>query len=561
MSIAPPAFSHPHRHIRMLLILLGAGIGTAGILAVIESFLRGGTTWVRVEILTPSFFAFLVPSLMAFSVLALSNYFWLNGPERASARRAAWTGLAARLLCLMIIPVGISLFGYASDNERQGILSADALNAVQTAWRDASPGIPITDAWVRSAGDNTGGITVIGVIAYRIFSSDVGRPLLLGLIAVIFSSLTVAATYRFGELVFPRRVAVIAAWIVALYPEAVLIGSSHLQLGYLAFLLGILFFAMAAFFQRASPPGDVVNLPSRSLCLVLSILAVAGIYFISNQFFQLTLVIIPITLVWFSNPSTTMGRWIWIAGTVLLSAGLLLFVLANLNLVSSRFDLITAEGKYLYGAAWTEYDKAALHNGQDVFQNAIASLPRSDAFLVAGFYGILQPVLPAAIGVRNLTQSGGTFWQALGIYRGLGWYPLLLLVFYASLCAFEGIRRRHPETIMALFFWMIVYIGSYRALGDQWDNPRYRLFALIPMALLAAWGWVRFRQRNDPWLYRLLGPFATGVIGLTVWYILRYSFDIKLPPIPSLMVLTALGLSVFFIMLFIAFLGKKRPSG
>jgi hypothetical protein len=542
------------------LFLLLASLLTAALLAMVQCILVWQSNWNQASLYIPSLLVFLLPTILIFGGIALANHWWLSGAERVSARRAAWTALAARLACLMLIPLGMTYLGYQADVAREGVMSADALNAAHSAWTNANAALPISTIWTRASGDNTGGITVIAVILYRLLSMDMARPLLLGLAAAFFSTFSVAATYRFGELVFPRKIAVIAAWIVALYPEAVMIGSSHLQTGYLAAWFGILMFGLAGLFIRRSPEGELADLPSPWVCLLIAIFAMAGTFFISTQFFQLLLFVVPISLVWFVDARSKISRWIWIAGGALLGGVLLLFVLNQLNLISSHWDFITIEGKYLFGAAWTEFDKAAASNGQDMFQGAIASLPRAYAFVVAGFYGILQPVLPASIGFRNTTDTGGAFWQILGIWRGLGWYPMLLFVFYAGLSAFGGIRPRHPETLMALFFWVIAYAGSYRAMGDQWDNPRYRLFVLIPMALLAAWGWYRFRQKNDMWFYRLLWPFAFGVSGLTIWYILRYYFAVKFPPVQSLAVLVVLSFGVFFLMLLYSFVRRKKRA-
>jgi hypothetical protein len=542
------------------LFLLLASLLSVALLAAVQSILIWKYTWADASFYFAGFMSFLLPTIMVFAVVAITNHWCLGGDERAPARQAAWSGLAVRLACLMLIPLGMTFLGYAADSTREGVMSTDALNAVHTAWTHANAASSVFSAWSNSSGDNTGGITVLAVIIYRLFSMDVARPLLLGLAAVLFSSLSVAAVYRFGELVFPRKIANIAAWIVALYPEAAMIGSSHLQAGYLAALLGMLLFGLAAIFIRRSPESEILDLPAPWICLFIAGMAVGGIYFISNQFFQVTLLVVPVCLIWFSDPHSRIGRWIWLVGKALFWTAIVLFVLNQFNLIPSRWDLFSLELKYMFGAAWTEFEKMAALGGQDMFAGAISSLPRSYAFVVAGFYGILQPVLPAAIGFRNATESGGAFWQMLGIYRGLGWYLMLLFVFYAGVSAFGGIRPRHPETLMALYFWVIAYAGSYRAMGDQWDNPRYRLFVLIPMALLAAWGWVRFRQKNDIWFYRLLWPFLFGVSGLTVWYILRYYFAVKLPPVQSLAVLVALSFGIFFLMLLISFVRRKKLS-
>jgi len=37
--------------------------------------------------------------------------------------------------------------------------------------------------------------------------------------------------------------------------------------------------------------------------------------------------------------------------------------------------------------------------------------------------------------------------------------------------------------------WVWIVVSSYRAGGDQWDNPRYRVIFLLWQALLAAYTW------------------------------------------------------------------------
>lgn len=205
-----------------------------------------------------------------------------------------------------------------------------------------------------------------------------------------------------------------------------------------------------------------------------------------------------------------------------------------------------------------EFDKMAAAGGGDLFQSVLVSMDRTMAFLLAALYGLLQPVLPAAIGHRNLTAQGGAFWQALGIYRSLGWYLLLPVLIYGSLKSLRGIFTRKPELILSVIFWGIAVIGSYRAFGDQWDNPRYRLFVFVPMALLAAWAWVEWREKRDVWFLRIAIPFAVAVVGLTVWYLLRDYTGVQFPVAGSLAGLGALAVVAFVASFFLV--RPKKPG-
>jgi hypothetical protein len=243
---------------------------------------------------------------------------------------------------------------------------------------------------------------------------------------------------------------------------------------------------------------------------------------------------------------------------------LALIVLHVLNLrdvIPSDSDYLYSQYHYLYGLAWAEYDKMVVAGGGDLFQTVFVAMDRTLAFLLAAIYGLLQPVLPAAIGHRNQTAVGGSFWQALGIYRSLGWYLALPLLFYGTLKSVRGLFSRKPELILAVIFWAIAFIGSYRAFGDQWDNPRYRFFAFVPMALLAAWAWVEYREKKDPWFLRIAIPFAVAVIGLTVWYLLRDYAGVQFPVVASLGGLGALTVVAFAATLLIFRPGKKPATG
>ena len=236
---------------------------------------------------------------------------------------------------------------------------------------------------------------------------------------------------------------------------------------------------------------------------------------------------------------------------------IVLHVLNLRDVISSHSDYFYTQYHYLYGMAWTEYNKMVVAGGGDLFQTVFVTMDRTAAFLLAALYGLLQPVLPAAIGHKNQTTVGGSFWQALGIYRSLGWYLLLPLLFYGALKSLRGLFSRKPELILAVIFWAIAFIGSYRAFGDQWDNPRYQFFAFVPMALLAAWAWIEYREKKDAWFLRIAIPFAVAVIGLTVWYILRDYAGVQFPVVASFGGLGALTAVAFMATLFLVRPGKK----
>jgi hypothetical protein len=145
------------------------------------------------------------------------------------------------------------------------------------------------------------------------------------------------------------------------------------------------------------------------------------------------------------------------------------------------------------------------------------STPRwSHLPLIVG-YGLVQPFLPAA-----LTSPGAAIWQAIGIYRSLGWFILLPLLLYAPVAAIRREGFRSPTSYLSMVVWGTALLASYRAPGFLWDNPRYRTVFLMVQAVVAAWVWVHSRESDDPWLGRVMALVAGPTLLFTQWYAGRY---------------------------------------
>jgi len=536
-------------------ILVAAAVVISAAIAVSQGAVLGGNPWWYADVFWPNFLAFLIPSFLALGLVEVCNHFLLPGPVGEFPRKCAWWAIGMRLAFLVIVPLAMLLWGYPTDRNRIGLVETDALNATTKTWRAAQSNQPVLETWAQGSGDNTGGITVMGVVLFRLFSSDKERGLLLGLLAAAVSALTVIPTFRLANELFSERVAKVAAVIAAVYPEAVMLGSLDVQQGYLALVLGAELLAVAGLWLWKKSDDGKLGAPRPVLAAVLLVLSLVAMFLLSYQFFILSIFCGALFAVWMADPRRRFGRIVWIAAGVGLLALIVLHVLSLRDVIPSDSDYPYSQYRYLYGLAWAEYDKIAAAGGGDLFQSVLVTMDRTAAFLLAALYGLLQPVLPAAIGHRNLTAQGGSFWQALGIYRSLGWYLLLPVLIYGSLKSLRGLIARKPEVILAVLFWTIAFIGSYRAFGDQWDNPRYRLFAFVPMALLAAWAWIEWREPRDVWFLRIAIPFAVAVVGLTVWYILRDYAGVQFPVVISLA-----GLGALAVLAFVATLFLVRPK-
>jgi hypothetical protein len=195
--------------------------------------------------------------------------------------------------------------------------------------------------------------------------------------------------------------------------------------------------------------------------------------------------------------------WIKTAGWVvvaLLSIGIVLFFRDWINEVFRWDALVTFR-----------------HSG--MVQAQVERLPEWLRFPFILVYGLFQPVLPAAI-----VAPGKAIWVVLGIFRAVGWYLLLPLLFYAGLRVWkeEDPLKRNWLVVFALMVWAWVIVASARAGGDQWDNPRYRTIFLPWMAAIGGWAIYYARVNKDRWLKRILMIEGVFIFFFTFWYVDRY---------------------------------------
>ncbi len=541
-----------------VVILIGAALVSAAALAASQGAALGGDPWWYANIFWPNFLVFIIPMILGFGLIELCNRLFLAGEASAFARKCTWWALGARLAFLILAPIGLLLWGYSSNRNLKGLVQRDAVNAVDTAWIAAQPGHSLIDAFHRAPGDNTGGITTAGVAIFRLLSPDVERTLLLGLFASVLTSLTVIAVYRLGRGLFSPGVAKAAALIVAVYPEAVMIGSSHQQLAYMTLIFSMALLALAGVIRKTEPVAGDPGLPGRRQAVILLAAMTALGFLVGYQFAILGVMCGVIFALWFSDPKKRIGRILWIGAGAVVFVLVVIRVLAALDVIPSAWDLLFKQYRFLYSMAWEEFDKLKAAGGGDFFQNVLTTMERGPAFILAAIYGLARPALPAAIGYRNTSAEGGFFWQLLNFYRSLGWYALLPLLLYGTLKSLRGILSRKPEAILMFLFWVVAIVGSYRAFGDEWDNPRYRLFAIAPMALLAAWAWITQREQKDPWFMRIVIPFATATVSLTVWYILRDYASVNFPALPSIAVIGVITAVAFVLSVFLV---RPKNSG
>lgn len=144
----------------------------------------------------------------------------------------------------------------------------------------------------------------------------------------------------------------------------------------------------------------------------------------------------------------------------------------------------------------------------------------SHIYILLG-YGIVRPFLPAA-----LLDAAAPIWKGVAVWRSFGWSILLPFLIYAPISAARRIKDGLTPFVLSLVSWLIILIASYRAGGDQWDNPRYRAIFLSIQIAVSAWLWVVRKQANDRWFPRTIISFGLMILWFIPWYLQRItSFD------------------------------------
>jgi hypothetical protein len=207
-----------------------------------------------------------------------------------------------------------------------------------------------------------------------------------------------------------------------------------------------------------------------------------------------------------------------------------LFVIALVAVAASWDSLVTAKGGGILGtvgnwaretAKWNAY---ILGRSSGIVQLLFQALPPVLATPFVAVYGILQPILPAA-----LVEPTVPFWQVVGIIRALGWYLLLPFVAFAPFAVASQPDAQQKGTTspafsrgwlwLSLVVWGWIIIASVRGGGDQWDNPRYRVILLGWMSMLAAQAFYAAKSR---WFWRIVAVEVIILLVFGHWYSWRY---------------------------------------
>ncbi len=419
------------------------------------------------------------------------------------------------LLLALFLRLGTGLFFsyvlpiYGNDTEvhHAGYIFRDAFTYDSQAWDLASSGDPLWKAFDRSYGieEQYGGLTLTLSLAYRFLSPDAHRPWLTILLAALAGAIGVALAWKGARQAWGERMAWVLSWIMALYPESLLVGGSPVRESFLILFTTMAFWGVANWQPNHRRPSWVWMGGG----LIGALLFSPGVAVV-------TLVMLGVW-VWLRSKERRI-RWWWLAGAaaVVIAGIVFLGVLVGGTLqvpggpLANLVDWLRFSANY--GAYVTVQNSGWL-------QTIFSTLPEPLHLPFITAYGVAQPVLPAAIADPAVWPM-----RLMGILRGLGWYALLPFLFYSLRSTLKTVDKR--ERLAWLWLWLVswawIIVSSARAGGDQWDNPRYRVILLLFQAALAAQAITWQRATLDLWLGRVLAVEGVFLALFGYWYAARY---------------------------------------
>jgi hypothetical protein len=436
---------------------------------------------------------FLAASLLLF---LMSIVLYLAWYAVGGGRALAWMMFLAfflRLLYGVFLVWGLPRLGYETPSQQAGFVFEDPFQRDWNAWSLAQSDESLMQAFSDTyEGDQYGGFLAMSAFVYRYISPDAYRPVLISSLAAGAMALSLPFLIAALRRKFDKKTAIWAGWILALYPEGILLGSSQMREPFFILLLTMLFWAATQWLEGAKSK------------LVIPVFLFSAISFLLLSF-RVAVPVIGAILFWLWMIKLPEIRSFWLK--IAVWGGIVLGLVA-----AFRFYYYWIDAVLHWDTLQTIYRSGRI-------QFHLETLPESLHFLFILFYGLFQPVLPAAI-----AAPAPWIWQSLGIFRAVGWYALLPVLAYALIRVWglKPSQKKRWLLVMVLIVWAWVFIASARAGGDQWDNPRYRTIFLPWMAVVAGWGLHYAVETKDRWLARALIVEGIFLAFFTAWYISRY---------------------------------------
>lgn len=425
--------------------------------------------------------------------------------------RAVGIALVVGVLLRLVVAVGLfrslPVYGYDEKAQRAGYVYYDAYARDTDAWARGRSDKPLWASFEdRKASDQYGGLLFLSAAIHRYLSGGAHRPLTVATLAAAVSSLAVLFTWGFTGMVFGRRAGIVAAWVVALYPDFVLLGASQMREAFLVPALAVALYGYARARIGAYRSAAVTLAVGFTLAML-----------ISPPFALLMTALLGVAWIWEGRGQPERAALGLLGAAVVAVVGVALTWQAwsGLQGVSSESLTALALGWLQEGA---RFQLATLEDGSGWVQSIFARTPGWAHMPLATVYGLTRPFLPAALA----DNSGLPIWRTIAVARAVGWFAILPFLLYAPFAAVRSTGVRSLATYLTLVVWLAAVLASYRAAGDLWDNPRYRAGTLVMQASVVGWAWVHAARTGSPWLRRTAVLVLAGTLIFLHWYVGRY---------------------------------------
>ena len=437
---------------------------------------------------------------------------------------ALLTGLVLRLAAGAIFYRVLPDHGYDTKHHNAGYFFPDAFKRDNDAWAIARTDLPLATGLLDpTKSDQYGGLLVLESLIYAGGSGDVRRPLLQAGMTAFVSVLAIMYTWAFARQEFSERTATIGAWIVALFPEAILLASVPMREPYIATALAMALFGYSAVRHEARRTGIVALVGGVALSVI-----------VSPPFAVLILASLGLALLLEAHLLRA-ARWGIVAGVLLLG------IVAGALSVRGWQTTATGRDKSLLAVLTArlsmapEFQIERLEQGSGWVEAIFERTPDWAHPGLVVFYGVTQPLLPAAVA----DNTSVPLMRGVAIWRAAGWFLLSIPILYGLLAAVAGGWRQRGVALLAILTLLTTLVAAYWGGGDQWDNPRYRSAFLAAQAVFAAWAWLEARRRDSPWLKRVAWLVSGVTLCLLSWYLGRYYQTPRLSLFPTLSVAAA----------------------
>jgi 4-amino-4-deoxy-L-arabinose transferase-like glycosyltransferase len=355
-----------------------------------------------------------------------------------------------------------------------------------------------------------------------------------------FSSLAILFTWAFARRLWNERVAGLAAWVLALFPDAIILGSSQMREAFLMTLVAAALYGLVRYRQDRKWSGLVWLFFGLVLMMPFSP-PIAGVFLV-------VIIVIAISMEgWqlFRQPRF----WIILAGIAVV-AGLGIWLAWERiapDGISNPISLVS--WWFQQSARWQAH---FVKRSSPLIRKIFKTTPVWSHTMILMGYGVVQPFLPGA-----LLDQGIPIWKGIAIWRSIGWTVILPFLIVAPFLLWDQRERRKLTLGLTFVVWMAILIASLRSGGDLWDNPRYRVVFISLMVAMVAWVWYSQRDGRNPWLLRSVIGLGIILAWFFPWYLQRNSLINW--PITDVFKTLGLGItSVFLVYVWIFVRGRSK---